>query len=416
MPAVSSPRTPYRPRYALSYRTRTKVWPNKNSRLRRLVSLRGRRLQRGGLFRRYVLVATTRKWTEARRQIRPIMRRGGAARTGGRTAFGRPRRRRYRDFAASAQQIRSFAGKISAMTLRQLVRRGVGGGRGGAGPNSASFFAALASRLDRVLFRRRLRPTVVSAHQFIHHQGVAVNGELAFSPRKLIQPGDTISLIPSTPITVETLDRRLRRWRTILWDLFCRVYYRRWGLYTRRRRLLSIEKKRGRRHAIRRGSAARTSHFRAIIEKAATRSTDKMADLFSDQRAKRAMVALDTGKVVLSPSARILLRLRLALRLRKSFLPRLRLNAQRRPNSSSPRARIVRLLLARRAKSERRRKIVRLRPVHLRVPTYLHRDFRTLRAVMLHQPAPEESVFPFRVALAQVSTFFRARGMLSLFW
>lgn len=275
---------------------------------------------------------------------------------------------------------------------------------------SASFFAALASRLDRVLFRRRLRPTVVAAHQFIHHQGLAVNGRLAFSPRIPLQPGDTISLRPEGAISTEILERRLRRWRTILWDLFCRVYYRRWGLYTLRRRLLAIGKKIGRRHAIRRGSAARTAHFRIIFEKATTRSTSGTTRLTPNQIAKRAMGLLEQGNVAITPAARVLLRLRLALRLRKSFLPRIRLGTRRRATTSSPRIRRRRLLVARRAKAERRRKITRLRPVHRRIPTYRHRDFRTLRAVRLHQPSPEESIFPFRATLTQVATFFRARG------
>ena len=71
----------------------------------------------------------------------------------------------------------------------------------------------------------------------------------------------------------------------------------------------------------------------------------------------------------------------------------------------------MRFLLARRAKAERRRKIPRLRPVHIRLPSFLHMDFRTLRAVRLHLPAPEESVFSFRASLTQVATFFRARGI-----
>ncbi len=49
----------YKPRYTLPYLAKSKVWPTKNSRLRRFISLRGRRLQRGGLFRRYVLVLKT---------------------------------------------------------------------------------------------------------------------------------------------------------------------------------------------------------------------------------------------------------------------------------------------------------------------------------------------------------------------
>ena len=327
------------------------------------------------------------------------------------TAFGRPRRRRYRDSAAAAQQVRSFAGKRSARALRQLVRRGVGGGRGGAGVGSASFFAALASRLDIVLFRRRLRPTIVAAHQFIHHQGIAVNGRLAFSPRRLLQPGDTVSLRPEGTISKERLERRLRRWRTILWDLFCRVYYRRWGLYTLRRRLLTIGKKRGRRHAIRRGSSARTAYFRRILDKAATRPTLGTTSLTPTQLTKRARELLEKNTIPRTSTARVLLRLRLALRLRNSFLPRTRLGARRRAVVSSPRTRIRRLLVVRRAKAERRRKITRLRPVHRIIPTYRHRDFRTLRAVRLHQPAPEESVFPFRATLTQVATFFRARGI-----
>ena len=58
-----------------------------------------------------------------------------------------------------------------------------------------------------MLFRRRLRPTVVAAHQFIHHQGIAVNGRLAFSPRRLLQPGDTVSLRPEGAISTEMLER-----------------------------------------------------------------------------------------------------------------------------------------------------------------------------------------------------------------
>jgi hypothetical protein len=30
--------------------------------------------------------------------------------------------------------------------------------------------------------------------------------------------------------------------------------------------------------------------------------------------------------------------------------------------------------------------------------------------VRLHQPSPEESIFPFRATLTQVATFFLARG------
>jgi hypothetical protein len=77
---------------------------------------------------------------------------------------------------------------------------------------------------------------------------------------------------------------------------------------------------------------------------------------------------------------------------------------------TSPRRRRRRLLLARRSKLERQQKVLRLRPVHFRRPTYMHVDFRTLRAVRLRFPTPEESVFPFRVVRTQVANFFRTRG------
>ena len=297
--------------------------------------------------------------------------------------------------------MRSFSGKRAAKAFRQLVRRGVGGGMGGSGVGSASFFAALASRLDMVLFRRRLRPTVVATHQLIHHQGVSVNGRLCFSPRRLVQPGDTIGFLPSGLLLPAKVDRRRRRWRTVLWDLFCRVYYRRWGLYTLRRRLLAISKKRGRRTAIRRGSPARTARLRPLIRKALNRVPESGGQRLASQ----------TTVTSLTPATRVLLRLRYALRLRKSLLPRFRATSRRGGTSSSPRSRRRRLLLARRVKAERRRKIPRLRPVHLRIPTFLHRDFRTLRAVRLHFPSPEESVFSFRATLIQVAAFFRSQGV-----
>jgi hypothetical protein len=220
-----------------------------------------------------------------------------------------------------------------------------------------------------------------------------------------------VSFRPDTFVSNEEADRRLRRWRTILWDLFCRVYYRRWGLYTLRRRLLTIGKKMGRIYAIRRGSPTRTAYFRSRLAKVATRSTISSLSPNTSRRVKQSRSLLENGGVSLTAAARLLLRLRLALRLRKSFLPRTRSSARRRVTVSSPRTRRIRLLVARRAKAERRRKIRRLRPVHIRIPTYRHRDFRTLRAVRLHQPAPEESVFPFRATLTQVATFFRARGI-----
>jgi hypothetical protein len=151
--------------------------------------------------------------------------------------------------------------------------------------------------------------------------------------------------------------------------------------------------------SIRRGSVIRTDRFRSQILKATVGSGASLSPLHS----KSPNFA---GR---GPQARLLLRLRLALRLRKSLLPRRRSFVNRR-QVTSPRRRRRRLLLARRSKLERQQKVLRLRPVHFRRPTYMHVDFRTLRAVRLRFPTPEESVFPFRVVRTQVANFFRTRG------
>jgi len=54
-----SPKIIYKPRFNIAYVAKSKVWPYKDSYLRRFYTLRGRRTHRGGLFRRCVLVATT---------------------------------------------------------------------------------------------------------------------------------------------------------------------------------------------------------------------------------------------------------------------------------------------------------------------------------------------------------------------
>ena len=186
----------YKPRYTVAYLANNKIWPYKNSRLRRIVSLRGRRFFRGGLFRRYVLVATTRKWTEARRRFRPFRLRLGRGRSGGigLSVFGRPRRRRYRDIFYTKQQLRAFHGKRSERWLRNTLKRCSFHATITHGARSRSFIACLESRLDRVLFRSRLFPTIFACHQFIHHLGLTVNGAFESSPQRLLRPGDVVAL------------------------------------------------------------------------------------------------------------------------------------------------------------------------------------------------------------------------------
>jgi ribosomal protein S4 len=159
-----------------------------------------------------VLVSTTRKWTESRRYIRPRRRRAGYGRAGGgrTTNSGRPQVRRYRDSFYRKQQLRAVHGKRRETALRTLVARFRGssttasGGHsgssshGGASSGSAAraLSASLEGRLDRILFRRRVRPTIYAAHQFVYHGGVAINGSTVPTPQAVLRVGDTRALLP----------------------------------------------------------------------------------------------------------------------------------------------------------------------------------------------------------------------------
>jgi hypothetical protein len=66
--------------------------------------------------------------------------------------------------------------------------------------------------------------------------------------------------------------------------------------------------------------------------------------------------------------------------------------------------------MARKFKSKRRQSIQRLRSVHWYVPSYIYFDFRTLRAVYLYNPKPEEIVFSFKCSLPQIYSFYRTLG------
>lgn len=204
----------YKPRYKIAYQAKSKVWPYKNSRLRGFYSIRGRRLVRRGLYRHYFMVMNSMKWTIARRLIRPYMRRSRAT------------KRRFRDIFYTKQQLRRFYGKVKESAFRNFFRNHLGS----TTVRNRSFFAALERRLDMVVFRMRLLPTVFAAHQLIHHRGVLINGGLVKSPNANVRIGDIVAI-------------QRQQWQALYWDLYYRAYWRRWGLYILRRRQFSLLKK-----------------------------------------------------------------------------------------------------------------------------------------------------------------------------
>lgn len=190
----------YKPRYKISFLAKSKVWSYKDSRLRRFFNIRGRKLVRRGLFKRYVIVFNNMKWTIARRYIRPFMRRRSAV------------KRRYKTAFYNKQQLRHFYGKIREETFRNFFKNHLVG----VNTRNNSYYSALECRADMFLFRTRLLPTLYAAKQFVQHQGIELNDRIEKSSNALVRPG-----------TILTFDSKY--WKLFSDFLDDRIYFRLYG-------------------------------------------------------------------------------------------------------------------------------------------------------------------------------------------
>ena len=207
----------YKPRFKVAFQAKSKVWAYKNSHLRHFFSIRGRRLYRDGFFRKNVLVATTLKWTVARRFIKPYSRRIRARRgnSGYRSAF------------YLKQQLRHFYGKLTETAFRNIYKTHLLSTL----DRNKSFFGALEQRADMFLFRMRLLPTIYACNQFIHHQGLVINSKrIEKCPSALIKIGDTISLPKMY-------------WKALSKYMIYRVHFRVYGKIRLKKRLRKIFQK-----------------------------------------------------------------------------------------------------------------------------------------------------------------------------
>jgi len=205
----------YKPRYKIAFQAKSKIWPYKDSRLRRFFNIRGRKLVRRGFFKRYVVVFNNMKWTIARRYIRPYMRRRKAV------------RRRFRNAFYTKQQLRAFHGKIKEEKFRNFFRKYLTHGVN----RNMSFFAALERRLDIFLFRMRLLPTIFACHQYIMHHGVILNKGIERCPSAVVRPGDTLTISAA-------------HWKALYYYLQERIMYRVYGKQRMlRRKYTKLKKK-----------------------------------------------------------------------------------------------------------------------------------------------------------------------------
>ena len=88
------------------------------------------------------------------------------------------------------QKVKGYYGSISEKQFRRIFteasRR--------KGDTSENLIGLLESRLDAIVYRMNLAPTVFSARQLVNHKHVMVNGRPVNIPSYRCKPGDVIEL------------------------------------------------------------------------------------------------------------------------------------------------------------------------------------------------------------------------------
>ena len=56
-------------------------------------------------------------------------------------------------------------------------------------------------------------------------------------------------------------------------------------------------------------------------------------------------------------------------------------------------------------------RIPRLKKVHWAIPSYMHFDARTLRAVLLYQPMPQQIHYSFKCSLGSIASFYKSLAL-----
>jgi len=103
------------------------------------------------------------------------------------------RRKKLADYGIQLrekQKVKGYYGSISEKQFRRIFteasRR--------KGDTSENLIGLLESRLDAIVYRMNLAPTVFSARQLVNHKHVMVNGRPVNIPSYRCKPGDVIEL------------------------------------------------------------------------------------------------------------------------------------------------------------------------------------------------------------------------------
>jgi|688.fasta_scaffold04671_6 ribosomal protein S4 len=166
-------------RYKICFQTKNKVWIYKNSRLRNFYKIRNRIVLKQGKLTKKFLVTKNMKWTVARRHMVPYFR------------MQNKYEFEYKNMLFNKQQLKNFYGGLKEYQIRNIFkktwnvelfyRRNI-------------FIAALEQRLNMVLYRMKLLPTIYACTQLIRHQGIYVNNVLITLPSFRVNLGEIVSI------------------------------------------------------------------------------------------------------------------------------------------------------------------------------------------------------------------------------
>ncbi|MDP2248646.1 MAG: 30S ribosomal protein S4 [Nitrosomonadales bacterium] len=129
-------------------------------------------------------------------------------------------RRRKSDFGIKLQEKQKLRFNYG-LTERQL-RRLILDARKGNTPTGETLLQLLERRLDNVVFRAGLAPTIPAARQLVSHRHIKLNGRLVNIPSIRLRVGDEITIKTESlnlPVVQETLkDMPLIRPEWLAWD------------------------------------------------------------------------------------------------------------------------------------------------------------------------------------------------------
>ena len=188
-------------RYKICFQTRSKVWIYKDSRLRNFYRFRSKIILKKGFIAKLFLITKNMKWTVARRQMVPYIR--------------KQKRFKYfyKNIFFTKQKLKNFYGGLKEFQIRNIFKKNWNFKQNF---RTNIFISAFEQRLATILFRMRLIPTIFICNQIVKHQGVFVNLNKITSLHFCIKIGDIITLSKTM-------------WNIFYLYIFERLFYRYWG-------------------------------------------------------------------------------------------------------------------------------------------------------------------------------------------